>query len=814
MQVKFCLIDIDYRDVNDKTVILLFGKTIDEKSIVVIDESYEPYFYVLPSDLEKAKKEIVELLEKNNFKIKKIEVEKKNFFGKEKKFLKIYCFKSRDTYKARDIIKRLEAERGGSGSVINEYEYAIGFYRHYLIDRDYSTLDWIIVDGEPVDMDFDADLVLKAKKIEKLDIENLPTFKVLAFDIEVVEEDGKQKVVMISLYAKNFKKVLTYKHDEAYPNWVEVVADEKELLQKFVEEVKAYDPDIIIGFNSDLYDFDVLAKRAEELKVSLTLSRDRSPVRFSRRARVSTARLKGRVHIDIFNFINNILSPILQTEVLTLDAVSVELLGDEKIEMEYEEILEAWKKSKDLAKFAEYCLKDSELAYRLAELLLSQIFELTKLVGQSLFDVSRMTYSQLVEWYYSKKAKETNRIIPNQPKFEEIQRRRRVTYVGGYVKEPEAGLHENIAVIDFASLYPTIIASFNISIETLNCECCKGDGYKVPDLPYWFCKKKRGFESEIIKDLLFKRWELKKKLKKLPKDSHEYVILNAREKSLKTVTNASYGYYAFPASKWYSKECGESTAAWGRYWIKKIEAEAEKNGFKVIYIDTDSCFIKLGNKTKNNVLKFLEETNKKLPGIMRIDLEDFYVRGIFIPRGIAPGTAKKRYALLDERGYLKIRGLEKVRRDWSRIAKETQEEVLRLVLGKKDIKGAIAYVRQIIQKLRNLQVSLRELVIYEQITKPLNEYKQISPHVIAARKLITSGIPVVPGSVIGFVITKGSGSISQRAEPVEFVKLEDIDIEYYITNQILPAALRILKVLGVDEKQLLAPSGLEKFLAK
>jgi len=422
-----------------------------------------------------------------------------------------------------------------------------------------------------------------------------------------------------------------------------------------------------------------------------------------------------------------------------------------------------------------------------------------------------MTYSQLVEWYYTKKAKETNRIIPNQPKFDEIQRRRRTTYVGGYVKEPEAGIHENIAVIDFASLYPTIIASFNVSIETLNCECCKDNGYKVPGLPYWFCKKKRGFESEIIKELLFKRWELKKKLKKLPKDSHEFVILNARQQSLKTVANASYGYYAFPASKWYSKECAESTAAWGRYWIKKIEAEAEKNGFKVIYIDTDSCFIKLKGKTKDDILKFLEKTNEKLPGIMRIDLEDFYIRGIFIPRGIAPGTAKKRYALLDEKGYLKIRGLEKVRRDWSELAKKTQEKVLKLVLGKKDVKGAISYVRQTIQRLRKLEVTLRDLVIYEQITKPLEEYKQVSPHVVAARKLLRYGVPVGPGSVIGFVITKGTGSISQRAEPVEFVELKDVDVDYYITNQVLPAALRVLRVLGVDEKQLATPSGLEKF---
>ena len=810
MQLKFLPLDFDYKDLNGKTKILIYGKTEDGRNVVVIDDRYEPYFYVLPANVERAKEEIEKALAKKNFKIKRIEKERKNLFGKERVFLKISCFRSIDAYKARDIIKELEAERGGSGSIVDEYEYAIGYYRNYLADQGFGSLEWLLVKGEKVDLNFEADLILKASEIKKIEGE-IPKLTILAFDLEVVEEDGEQKVVMVSFYGKDFRKVITYKQ-ASYPYWVEVVSSEKRLLERFVQVVKERDVNLLIGYNSDLFDFDVLSTRAEKLNVNLDLSRDRSGVRFSRRGRVSTARLKGRVHIDLFNFINNILSPILQTEVLTLDSVSAELLGDEKIEMEYEEILEAWKKRKDLAKLAEYCLKDSELTYRLAKLLLPQIFELTKIVGQNLFDVSRMTYSQLVEWYYTKKAKETNRIIPNQPKFDEIRKRRRVSYIGGYVKEPKGGIHERIAVIDFASLYPTIISSYNISVNTLNCSCCKGDGYKVPNLPHWFCKKKKGFESQIIKDLLLRRWKLKEKLKKLKRDTREYKILEARSYGLKTIANASYGYYAFPASKWYSKECAESITAIGRKSIKEILKMAKEAGFDPIYADTDSAFIKMGEKKKEDVLDFLDEVNEKLPGIMRVDLEAFYQRGIFIPRGAAPGTAKKRYALIDEEGNLKIRGLEKVRRDWSRLAKRTQEKVLKLVLGKKDVKGAVSYVRKIVQDLRKLEVSLKDLVIYEQITKPLSEYKAMSPHLMAAKKLCERGVPVGPGSVIGFVITKGRGKISQRAEPMEFAEVKDIDIDYYINNQVLPAALRILQVLGITEKQLKTPAGLEKFL--
>src|SRR3989304_1089832 len=92
---------------------------------------------------------------------------------------------------------------------------------------------------------------------------------------------------------------------------------------------------------------------------------------------------------------------------------------------------------------------------------------------------------------------------------------------------------------------------------------------------------------------------------------------------------------------------------------------------------------------ENRVNKFLEKMNKELPGILELDLQGIYKRGIFIPRGVGPGTAKKKYALIDDKGNLTIRGLEKVRRDWSDVARNTQEVVLRMILEKKDVKGSV-----------------------------------------------------------------------------------------------------------------------------
>ena len=805
MKVEFFLLDADYLKGKDKSFVRIFGKTEKKEKIACLFP-YDPYFYVLPQDIEKAEEEIKALLEKEN--VKKIERVKRDLEGEVKEFLKIICKFPQDTQKIRDKIKQLEKKRGGSGSVKEEYEYSINFYRRFLLDKNIEGSCWVEVEGERIKSDLQVDLVLMGKSIRTLKKIKPPSLKLLSFDIETYEERGRKSIIMLSFWGEQLKKVITYQKGNFQP-WVEIVKDEKELLERFVEIINQYDPDFIFSFNGDSFDFPVIQERAAEKKVKLYLSRDKKEVKFTKRARVSSAQIKGRIHIDLFNFISNILSPNLQTEVLSLDAVSGELLGDKKIEMDYQELLEAWYKKKDLAKLTEYSLKDSELTFKLAHLLLPQILEMSKTIGQLPFDTSRMTYGQLVEWYLTRKAVQMNKIIPNQPKWEEIKKRRALTYTGGFVKEPVGGLHENIAVLDFRSLYPSVIATFNISPETLNCSCCKEKGYKVPEENYWFCKEKKGFVSKVIEDLIKDRIKIKQEMEKIKKDSSEYIMLDKRQLSLKIVANAAYGMFAFAGAKWYCRECAESCTAFGRFFIKQTIEEAEKKGFSVLYADTDSCFLKKNvseERLKEEVDEFLKYINEKLPGIMELEFQGTYKRGIFIPRGKAPGTAKKRYALIDESGNLLIRGLESVRRDWCSIAKKLQREVLTYVLRDKKVDEAADYVREVVKKMRKKQIPLKELVIYEQLTKPLLEYKQISPHVAAAKKMVKRGREVSQGMLIMFAIARGEGTISERAEPIEDVSIEDIDENYYIENQIIPAALRILQVLGVTKERLLGES--------
>jgi len=790
--MKFFLLDLDYLiDASGKTKARLFGK--DEKGKVVktlVD--FSPYFFVLPEKgkEKEAVKDIEEIISSHKAKVEKIEIVKKKLNGEEKKVIKITCFRPPDTSKIRDIVKKLEKKRGGKGTVLEEYQYSLSFSDSFLLENKIYEPSWVEE---------------KNGKIFPADFKKEPSLKTLAFDLEVDIEKGREKIIMISYFGENFKKVVTYQKAK-FPSFVKIVKNEKELLEDFKETIIKEDPDIILTYNGDVFDFPMIRERAREYGIKMKIGRDQEEFKFVRRGRASAALVSGRVHLDLFPFINNILSPSLETEVLTLNAVSAELLGDKKIEMDFQELLEAWRKKKDLEKLALYCLKDSELTFRLFNLLASQIFELSKISGQLLFDVSRMTYSQLVESFLTKKAHFLGEIIPNQPKFDEILKRKQFTYPGGYVKEPIGGIHENIAVVDFRSLYPSIIATFNISPETLNCSCCKNNGFKVPETNFWFCKKKKGFVSSVIKELLEERWEIKKKMKKLKPSSKEYHLLNTRQQVIKIISNAVYGYFGFPASKWYSKECAQSAAAWGRKLIKEAMEKASKD-FIVVYGDTDSAFLKPKpgkEKTfKKDIEKFLKKINKTFPGIIELDLQGFYKRGIFIPRGLVKGTAKKRYALLDEKGNLLVRGLETVRKDWCQLAKEVQRKVLEFVLKKEDIKGAIKYTKEVISKLKARKIALKELVIYEQLTKPIEEYKSLSPHLACAKKMKEKGEEVEPGTIIMFVISKKGERISDKAIPYEWTQISDIDTDYYIYHQILPAALRVLSVFNVKEEDLL-----------
>ncbi len=799
MKINFIPIDYDSFDYNGRNFVKIIGRSEDGKRVCLID-TIDSYFWAIlkegVSD-NKAREicdKISEIKVKNKLretKIIKTEIHEKNFLGKSVKAIKIFVNNHKDAHEIADQIEFKEVDK--------KREYDLDFVTKYIIERKMRPLKWNEIDGELLSSEFgvnnlDVDICLKVESVKELDRELFDP-RILAYDIETDEFDiGRGQILMISLVGKNFKRVLTWK-GESTQN-VEILKNEAEMISRFVETVKEYQPDILTGYFSDGFDLPYLRARAEKNKIKLSLGVDDSQPVFSR-GRLLTARIDGIIHIDLFRFIRVVYAQYLQSETLSLDEVANELVGERKTEWKHihSSKIDAgrWKE------YFEYCLQDSSLTYKLAEKIWPDLIEFTRIIQEPLFDVSRYSMSNQIENYIIHNAEKFNEIIEKKPRHDEIgKRREEEKYEGAYVLQPIPGLYEDIVFFDFTSMYGSVIVSFNISKSSL-LEERERDALEVSiDRKVYFSKKPEFF-PQMLREIIEKRKKYKEEYNK-----NQNPILRARSNAFKLLTNAAYGYQGFFGARYYCLEAAAATAALARKEIKETISFIEKNNFKVIYSDTDSIVFLQGKKSKKEILELLKKINDGLPGIMELDLENFYKRGIWVTKRTGEIGAKKKYALIDENGKIKIRGFETVRRDWCDLARKTQNKVLELILKNGNEKKALEFLKEIIKKIKSRKIDLKELTIRTQLKKPINEYKSVNPHVTIARKMIEKGLPVSTGMLIEYYISE---STEKRSLVRERAKMPDekgnYSISYYLESQILPSVENIFDVFDVDVRVLL-----------
>ncbi len=806
-RLLFYPLGITYKVENNLPVIHLFVKLPDGKHICILDDSFRPYFWVIPKEdkLNEVKSKLLKLeipKGEQNIKIAKLESHEKNFLGNTVLALKVFLNLPSDVPLIKDIVKNWES----IGSV-NEYD--IQFVRRYLIDKKIVPLNLTEAVGEFIPHRLRVQC-FKASEVMASTEESINDLKIIAFDIETYNPLGKtvlaekHPIVMLSLYSDEFKKVITWKRFKTDADWIEFVNSEAELIERFVQIVKFYAPDIITGYYSDGFDFPYIKSRADQLKVKLDLGWDNSEVEIEK-GMSPGASITGLTHIDIFRYISKILGRSLESESLTLNKVALELLGEGKFNANIEDLAEVWDNSPDdLEEFCKYNLHDSMLTFKLTQKMLPNMSEMVKIVGLPLHDINRIGYSQLVEWYLMRRSIEFNELNPNKPDSSEVDFRRQRTFIGAFVYEPEPGLYSDIVVFDFRSLYPSIISSHNISPATLKCDCCEGTEFTpLAKKPIWFCKKKKGFIPTIIEEIITRRSRIKDIL-----GSEKNPILEARSNSLKLLANSFYGYLGFPYARWYSMESAESVTAWGRHYIQKVISKASQSRFKVIYSDTDSIFLTLDGKTKKDAINFCEAVNLELPGVMELEYEGYYPSGIFVSAKLGNFGAKKRYALLGEKGFIKIKGFEAIRRNSSLIAKEVQENVLTIILKERNPSKAIDYVRNVVKELKSKKIPMEKVIINTQLQKKVDSYESVSPHVAVAQKMQALGFSIHPGSSIRFVIAEDKSINSKdrlrdKARLPDEINDTDYDADYYITHQVIPSIERIFNVLGFTKDDLL-----------
>jgi len=767
--MKAFIVYPDYTILDNQTYVQLFGRLENGQSFATLNK-LDPYFFIEESDLRK-----ISLLLKN-FKTEKTQFV--NFAGK--KVVKISSSLHTELNKLIHVIHKKD---------INTFESDIKPHFRFLIDN--NLLGTINIDGEyeTAGIDGKVDRVFKEPKISSAEFK--PKLKILSIDIESDKHSGK--LFCIGLYSENYKKNFMIT-DKKLENVISC-RNEAECLEKFKAELIKFDPDIITGWNIIDFDLVCLQELFKKHKIKFDLGRTNDSARLRIESgffRASSADLPGRQVLDALNLIKD---PFIQEapsikhaeyDTFGLEDVSQAILGTGKLikgKKRHDDIEKLFKSSKkeDIQALADYNLMDCQLVY--------DILEKTKLIDLSVerstltgMPLDRVTSSIAnFDSLYIREARARGIVSPT-TRYREKEERIK----GGYVYSSKPGIYHNVLIFDFKSLYPSIIKTFNIDPASyLENKGKEKDVIESPNKAYF--KNQEGILPVIIEKL----HQAREKAKKEKREFSSYAI--------KIIMNSFFGVLASPNCRYFDLKMANAITHFGQMIIKLTAEQIEKQGYKVIYIDTDSCFIETSlNKEKANkaaveiqeyINKFYQDYAKKKynrKSFLEFEFEKQYL-SLMIPQIRMKGkegeevvAAKKRYAGLvekDGKEEIEITGLEAIRGDWTEAAQEFQRELLNKVFHKEEI---TYFIKSYIKKI-NSGVFDSKLIYRKSIRKELHEYtKTTPPHVKAARLLDT-----LESNVIEYYIT------TSGPEPIQKHK-HKIDYEHYIEKQIKPIANQIL----------------------
>jgi DNA polymerase I len=787
MKVKFWLLDVNYELKDGVPEIWLWGITDSEERILVVDRNFLAYFYVVVEDGFDPVKVAREIEKERDSSIVKTEVVEKKFFGKPVNAVKVYC-------RNPDLLPRHAKAFRSLEGVKECLEDDVRYSMRYLIDNNVVPCGWheVEVVEEKGKTNAQVDKVYAAKAFPKLVEETAtPQLKILGFSTICYSREGSPKpdrnpVIIVSA-ATNNGETIQFLADEN--------RSDKQLLESFISYIQKFDPDIIVGYGVNRQDWQYLKDRCKKIGLRLTVDRAKTEPHTSVYGHVS---LTGRANIDLLDFADE----FPEVKVKTLENLA-DYLGimkiDERTIIDDVDFADYWDDSKKREILKKFSADNTHCIMGIAESILDFAMQLSNLVGLPIDHIGTAAVGFRVEWFLMKHAQKIGELIPK--RIEQPYR----PYAGAIVLSPEPGLHENIAVLDFASMYPNIMIAYNLSPDTYIApkEPVPPCGvYEAPEVKHKFRREPSGFYKEVLSYLIGVRGEIRSKMKSVSPKSVEYRVLDARQKAVKVITNASYGYAGWIGARWYIKPVAEAATAWGRHTILTTIDIAKKLGLKVIYGDTDSIFIK---NEPDKVEKFSKEIEEKLG--LEIKPDKVYTRIFFT-------EAKKRYAGLLPDGRLDIVGLEVIRGDWAVVAKKVQEKVLEIVLKEQSPKKAAKFVQQFIYELRQKRVQYRDLIIWKTLTKPIEEYAVKASHVEVAKMLAEKGWGLMVGDKVGYVVVAGSGRLYERVKPYMFASYDEVDLEYYVTKQVVPAAARILECFGINEEQLLTSTIEEKEVRK
>lgn len=762
------VVDETYRVEGDKAYVYLFGRLENGESFLAINH-FEPYFSIKETDVERAQQVNIGIA----FRIETAQLRTMQ----DEPVVKVVLRSPKDV---PDLRKAFESKK------IACYEADIRFTHRFLMDKGiYRTLD---IEGA-YDKDDFVSRIYREPSLAPAEWDEVK-LRILAIDIETSPDakhlysislacDDKLCAINEVLIVHNSKAKL--KHARAFP-------DERSLLEHFRSEILRIDPDIITGWNLVGFDLKVLREKFQQYKIPFRMARQDWDCTLrieSSFMKDSTAEFPGRQVLDGITLLK---INFIRFEDYKLGTVASELLGENKLigeENKGKEITDAYRH--DPQKLIDYNLHDSQLVLRILEKssALPITIERAILTGMSIERVKGSVAS--FDSVYLRQLRSRGYVAATGGYVEKEE-----GISGGYVMESKPGIYDFIIVLDFKSLYPSMLRTFNI--DPLSFEAGKHAPARKEKRQWVIAPNGAVFRNDngILPEMIQRLWEARDRAKKQKNANASFAI--------KTLMNSFWGVLANPNCRFFSMDMANAITGFGRHLIQLTIRKTQEMGYDVIYGDTDSIFVDGKAKSYEEAEAISLKIEKAINSFYSHHIKDEYARENYLElegdriftrfimprvRGSEEG-AKKRYAGLvieDGKETLDVTGLEIVRRDWTDLAKDFQTQLLWLIFRKEDPTG---FIRQYVKELREGKHD-KDLLYRKAIRKELEGYTKTSPpHVKAARMLEEAGKPLT-SNIIDYVMTE------EGPTPLQLVnKRTKYDYDHYVDKQIKPLADAIL----------------------
>ncbi|RBR01602.1 hypothetical protein VDGD_06652 [Verticillium dahliae] len=678
-------------------------------------------------------------------------------------------------------------------------------------------------------------LALSARVYEKVSLsDTTPAEKLPCRTFTLVRPNG-------SAFPGGFEKLAK---DRSSKGLIKTFKQESEILMFFLAQLDIVDPDVILGHQLEGVDYSVLLNRIHEKKTPQwsrlgRLRRTLWPSSIGKTGgNVFAERqvMSGRLLCDLANDAGKSAMYKCQSWSLT-EMCSLYLSGNNhRRELDNDAALKTWA-SHSKEGFMDYVTHIEADTYFIAALALQvQLLPLTKvltnLAGNSWARTLTGTRAERNEYILLHEFHRNKYICPDKQGFqrgkgakedEEGDSKKKDKFKGGLVFDPEKGLYDKfVLVMDFNSLYPSIIQEFNICFTTVDRTATLEDEEEVPEVPV---DQEQGILPKLIATLVSRRRQVKSLMKDKTATPEQLATWDIKQLALKLTANSMYGCLGYTKSRFYARPLAVLTTYKGREILRSTKELAESRALQVIYGDTDSVMINANVENVADAFKVGAEFKKAVNEryrLLEIDIDNVFRRILL--------QAKKKYAainLVENNGKyiekMEVKGLDMKRREYCGLSKEISGKLLDEILSGEDTEVSISrihdYLREIAAKMREQSIPAQKYIIFTQLGKGPKEYPNgdTMPQVQVALRDIARGKNVRKGDVISYIIT-GDGQSSEPAPkraytPSDVLKPESglaPDVEWYIAKQIFPPVERLCaNIVGTSTMQLAECLGLD-----